>query len=75
MIFFAWYQRDSAWSIHKQILILTFVDLPGYPDTSSPVGDSIRELVNPSCLMEPSQTTFVVLPLHVHNTTCIKSLL
>ena len=44
-------------------VLLTFVDLPGYPDAGSPVGNSRGELVNPSSLMKTSQTTLVVLTL------------
>ena len=46
-------------------VLLTFVDLPGYPDAGSPVGNSIGKLVNPGSLMKTSQTTLVVLTLQV----------
>ena len=46
-------------------VLLTFVDLPGYPDAGFPVGNSIGELVNPGSLMKTSQTVLVVLTLQV----------
>ena len=46
-------------------VLLTFVDLSGYPDACSPVGNSRGELVNPGSLMKTSQTTLVVLTLQV----------